>query len=562
MAGKGSGGARGGTSFEGMSHEQMLAWLDQADSGTVQAAAQKLVAAAEEIRKIADELKIRPQWVEWKGEGADAFRTWAGDLANSALRLADFSGDSGKWLSQASGAIATAQAAVPRDESSASANLAAARAHHNDPDAGAVAAKSGAELAALKAHKEKVRQEAAVEMRKLAQAYDLSSTQMDSLERPRFPPPPARFVPGHGESSVDLARPGGADGASTADATSSVGRSVGAVTGHAVAPERSLEAVSAAGASDEPHRPVDTDPLTHVEINTVGTLPETHHPVTAPGPTVGPTGPARPETVLPPTATGMIPPTSGRGGGRMPTASGGGGKPIVGGRASLAPGQGGTGLPRGRDVTAGWFSHGPTSGTAAGRTLPGQSVGPGRDVPSASGTTVGRPTNPGVMGGRPAGQGVTSGRPMGPGATGGRPASPSTMGGPPTGQGIAGGRPTATPATGRSSGRLPGGTVVGGEPTANRGSTGPGPAAGPTVPPTAARPGATTDTGRPLSTPQGGVVGGTPQRTGRAPARPGAPVPSAPTRGGISGGKPSEGSDRGNARRGAGPVSGAQRRER
>ena len=59
----------GGTPFEGMSHEAMLAWLDQANSGTVQGAADRLAAAAKEIRKIAEDLKVRPQWVEWKGGG-------------------------------------------------------------------------------------------------------------------------------------------------------------------------------------------------------------------------------------------------------------------------------------------------------------------------------------------------------------------------------------------------------------------------------------------------------------------------------------------------------------
>lgn len=100
--------------FDGMSHERMLQWLDQANSGTVQSAADRLATVAEEIHKIADELKIRPQWVEWKGEGADAFRAWTADLANSTLRLGDFSESSAKWLAQASDAIARAQAAIPR----------------------------------------------------------------------------------------------------------------------------------------------------------------------------------------------------------------------------------------------------------------------------------------------------------------------------------------------------------------------------------------------------------------------------------------------------------------
>ncbi|MGW4750713.1 translation initiation factor IF-2, partial [Streptomyces sp. NPDC004290] len=163
MAGKGSGG---GTSFEGISHEQMLAWLDQANSGEVQAAAGRLTAAAEEIRKIAEELKVRPQWVAWKGEGADAFRAWANDLANSTFRLGDFSEDAAKWLGEASGAIATAQASIPRDTKGAQANLDAAIAAHNDPDSAAVRAKSASELAALKADQEKVRLEAAAQMRK------------------------------------------------------------------------------------------------------------------------------------------------------------------------------------------------------------------------------------------------------------------------------------------------------------------------------------------------------------------------------------------------------------
>jgi hypothetical protein len=571
MAGKG-----GGTSFDGMSHEQMLAWLDQANSGTVQAAADKLVAAAKEIRKIAAELKIRPQWVEWKGEGADAFRTWAGDLANSTLRLADFSDDSAKWLSQASDAIATAKVSIPRDMPSASTNLAAAKANHNDPDAAAVASKSTAEMEALKANREKVRQEAAAEMRKLAQAYDVSATQMNSLERPKFPPPPASI--GYDEGTRDLARPGtggtgGTGGTSGGRAVSGAGDSGGTVTGHALTPGRSSDVGADIKVPVEHHRPVDIDRPTHVEIDSVDTLPETRRPVTpGPGP-VGPTTPARPDAILPPPTTGVIPPTStsGRGGGRVPTVSGGGGKSITGGRTPFAPGQGGTNVPRGRGITGGGgFPNGPTSGTSTGRTFPGQGLGAGRNVPSASGTAAGRPTAPGVMGGRPTGPGVAGGRPTGPGVTGARPAGPGVTGGRPAGpgvtggrpasQGIAAGRPTSAPATGRGSGRLPGGTVVGGESAANRSSTGRPPTAGPTGPSTASRPGGTGNPGRPMSTPQSGVVGGAPQQTGRAPARPGAPVPSAPTRGGISGGTPNHGG--GSGRRAAGSTSGAQQGKR
>ena len=185
----------GGTPFEGMSHEAMLAWLDQANSGPVQGAADRLAAAAKEIRAIAEDLKVRPQWVEWKGAGADAFRTWSADLANATLRLGDFSEGSATWLGHASNAIASAQASIPRDAGSAQANLDAARSAHNDPDASAIARKSASELAALEADKEKVRQEAVAQMRKLGQAYEQASTQMNGLERPKFPPPPQAIAP-------------------------------------------------------------------------------------------------------------------------------------------------------------------------------------------------------------------------------------------------------------------------------------------------------------------------------------------------------------------------------
>ena len=173
----------------------MLAWLDQANSGTVQGAADRLAAAAKEIRAIAEDLKVRPQWVEWKGAGADAFRTWSADLANATLRLGDFSEGSATWLGHASNAIASAQASIPRDAGSAQANLDAARSAHNDPDASAIARKSASELAALEADKEKVRQEAVAQMRKLGQAYEQASTQMNGLERPKFPPPPQAIAP-------------------------------------------------------------------------------------------------------------------------------------------------------------------------------------------------------------------------------------------------------------------------------------------------------------------------------------------------------------------------------
>ncbi|MBB4793246.1 uncharacterized protein YukE [Streptomyces nodosus] len=491
MAGKGNGG---GTSFEGMSHEQMLAWLDQANSGEVQAAAGRLTAAAEEIRKIAEELKVRPQWVEWKGEGADAFRAWANDLANSTLRLGDFSEDAAKWLGEASGAIATAQASIPRDTKGAQANLDAATAAHNDPDSAAVRAKSATELAALKADQEKVRLEAASQMHKLGQSYELSASQLDGLERPKFPPPPDEIRPPEPHrSSVELTRPG--TGTTHGVSTKSPSASYGPTNGISAATSSEHRDPAASGRTSNlppsvspPSHPLPSvdEPATRVGIDTVAAPPEVRQPVT--GPAGAQAAAARPDMGTLPPAPGPVPPVS-RGLERMPSASGGVEKSVGGGRVPAQPGQ-------------------KSIGPAPARGVAGTSPSPGRSLPG--------PVS--AIGQGASGQGPAAGRGGTPGSgTGGRPAAPA--------------------AGGRSMGRVPGGPVGG--PTA----TGPGPSG--RLPSTSA-PGQPVSrsvgptAGRAVSTPREGIVGGTPQRTGRPPVRPGTQLPMAPTRGGISGGVPSE----------------------
>ena len=413
-------GPAGGTPFEDMSHEQMLAWLDQANSGTVQAAADRLTAAAKEIRAIAEDLKIRPQYVEWKGEGAQAFRTWAGDLANSTLRLGDFSEDAAKWLGQASGAIATAQASIPRDMPGAKANLAAANSAHNDPDAAAVSAKSRSELAALTADREKVRLEAATQMRKLGQTYQVSATQMGKLERPKFPPPPEAFVPpvGYRRDAMEaVARPG-------------ISGQVTSPSGNAEIPHTRSVAPDPRHSSGVPspeHRPqLNVDQPTRMGIDSVGTLPphtQSPHgvPDALPSPDQLKGGPT-PQTGTAPPAFG--PPVN--------TPVGQGRSPVMG-RTPFQPGQGTTANP---------------VGMARGGTGSGNGVVGGRPVPQAPGRSMGIPRGT-IVGG----EGMPTRGPMGP-------AAGSTN---PVGQAM--GQQGQTP--GR---RVSNGGVIGGRPLPNEGA--------------------------------------------------------------------------------------------
>ncbi|MZD05402.1 translation initiation factor IF-2 [Streptomyces sp. SID5785] len=447
----GGGSGRGGTQFTGLTHEQMLAWLDQANSGEVQAAANRLAAAAKEIHKIADELKVRPQWVTWKGSGAEAFRGWAGDLANATVRLGDFSQESSKWLGEAANAIGTAQASIPRDKASAQANLDAAHSAHNDPDAQSIASKSSSELAAIKADKEKVRLEAAAEMTKLGQAYSLSSAQMDALERPKFPPPPRAIAPPRAEST-DLARPGtgpvaGAEGAGgPASGSGAVGHA-SAIAPPAHAGQESTGAVSVSPAVSA--RPEVPEVPTQMGIDSVGTLPETARPTPVHEAPVSPTGP---QSSGPVNASGPgVPPVAfGRGGG-TPSATGratGPSGPV--GRASASPISGGTGRST-APPAAGATGRPTTPGVRGGQMMPGQNSATGRA--GASGVQGRMPTNNGVAGGRPqpatgkptkgiprgsvmGAEGTSNGRSAtGQGAIGGRPASTGTSGARGTGAG-------------------------------------------------------------------------------------------------------------------------------
>lgn len=146
--------------------------------------ADRLASAATEIDKIGEELKIRPQIVEWKGQGAESFRTWSADLVNATLRLGLYSKGASTQLSHAADAIAQAKAATPRPQGDPEATMKAALQNHNDPDATALVRKLTEE-----------REAAAAEMRKLSQTYSQSAEGFGKLEKPEFPPPPQVIAP-------------------------------------------------------------------------------------------------------------------------------------------------------------------------------------------------------------------------------------------------------------------------------------------------------------------------------------------------------------------------------
>ncbi|WP_146063434.1 hypothetical protein [Streptomyces sp. SM11] len=405
-----------------MSHKQMIAWLDQANSTAVQGVADRLSSAAKEISKIGEELKIRPQIVKWEGDGAESFRTWSADLANSTLRLGEFSQGASQRLGEAADAIALAKAAIPRPTGDPEASLKAAESARNDPDSAELIRKLNGE-----------REAAAAEMRKLSQAYTHSVAQLNKLERPTFPPPPQGIAPdatdrtGSDSEYGGVTRPSG----SVPDYRSIDAKPLGqdALSSDSVKPVGSTVLPTALP-------PVVSEPV-NMRIDGTAVLPDT--PLAQASATVAPPNGARNDVVLPPISGGGPPVTgqgplsrtssdmgrkspglvrspalptttggvSGRSGGRTPHSNG-----IVGGRPVPQTTGQVPGLPRGTVVGG--------EGSAAARAPMAHGSGSGAGGGAQNGIVGGRrlASEAGVVGGRGHQSATGGARPFTPGGTG------------------------------------------------------------------------------------------------------------------------------------------------
>ncbi|MFE1412848.1 WXG100 family type VII secretion target [Streptomyces sp. NPDC058746] len=410
------------TTFDGYSHQQLQAMIASIDPKAVQARADQLKKASEDIAKIAEKLKNHVV-TGWEGEAATAFQEWVGRAGNATLRLSEYSATGATYMGTAAQKMTEAQA-MPKYDSAAAEEIALLRKFHNDPDA------PKPDPAVVK-RLDTERSDAVRLMNNLAQSYEESSTRMNAAEIPTFPPPPATFVPKY--DGQDLARPGGDSGHGSSGRSSS----------HVYSPP------NGSGSPNEPGQipgyppqadntlsptagplPVSPDHNVNVGLDTVGTLPppSTLPPTTTLGapPPAGPGGPNLgpfvPPVPVPPLGglknpgpLAPIPSTSG------PLGKAGGlpGLPprdtgIMGGRQVTTSGPN-LGIPRGTVI-----GEGPQAGRGLGGGMghaPGGSHGPG-------GSPVGRrlAMEPGgVVGGRQSGAGgrpITGGQPFTQGGSG------------------------------------------------------------------------------------------------------------------------------------------------
>ncbi|MER7624842.1 hypothetical protein [Streptomyces sp. NPDC126503] len=474
------GGGGGATNFAGMTHEQMLEWLNEASSYNVGEAARRLKAVGEQMAKIAEDLRARMRNMDWEGEAEKAFVEWATNVANSTTALSEYSARGAGWMEQNSTAIAAAQSAMPpyTSHEAAKANLKAAIEHRNDPDAQTVANKARSsmaaseELQAIQAKEKANQQAAADEMYRLSSTYQWSSFNMRGQEPPTFPPPPGAFVPDRRDVITD-------DRSYVGSTQQSDSRSTGTDTGttqpsrsrHDVPPATPDRYVPPADDKDGPTytvRPdVRPDVLPEVRpdepvdlgIDSVNTLPPPT--TTGPAPVPGPQPPlTKPDGFTPPFVTTGVPPFTGKGGTTplpptAPTNGGGRGPLSNGGLRGLAPGHGPLG-------------GGPREGISGGRAVPSTQAGrPATGIPRSTvigteqggrGAGVGRAPMAGGMG-APMGGAMGAGQ---SGVTGGRRLAGETGG-------VVGGRPQSTgaaagrPFTPGGSGLVRGGTTPAGD---------------------------------------------------------------------------------------------------
>ncbi|MEU0086558.1 hypothetical protein [Streptomyces sp. NPDC006274] len=426
------------TDFESMTHQQLVALLASADPSGASSLATKLANAASTITKIGEDIRTHVTGLPWHGEGGDAFRDWGSQTASATLRLGQYSEVASRWMEQVSQAITEAKAAMPPLSETTQAQGALRKAesalataidpaNRNDPDARTLARSAESDATAAQGRIDAARGEAALRLRKLAQTYEFSAQQVNSVTPPTFPPP-AMYMGGDWERRDQQAL--------SAGGTTETGH---ARTGYAIAgggphPFVSEDTGQPAGLPNEVSSGFGRREIpTRMELDSLAPMTSAPPAPTSPLPPAETPTSRLDLTVTPPS---VPPPAPGR---RAVTPS----TPPVTGR----------------------------SGTGGLRQspLPGQA-----------------PQNTGTSGRLPRDNGITGGRPVPPAASG--------------------------PAKG-----LPRGTVVGGEGTTPRGPMGHGP--GGHMGHGASQQGGASG-GRRLARESGGIVGGTPQHTGRSVSRP------------------------------------------
>ncbi|MEU1288039.1 hypothetical protein [Kitasatospora sp. NPDC005856] len=426
----------GTTDFDSIDHAVLKGMVDGAKPTEVLKRAAQLQDAGRVLSELSKALQAHLGQVHWEGPAAENFKTWVGNLYKSAAIISQHSTTAGNAMTQAGEALSTARAAVPPVPQTE----VDAVARHNSqtvyiPPAAAqniVGQSVDSYMASVdkkwvtadaanqaKAKIEKERQEAILQMEKLAQAYSAATTTLNGLDDNVSLP----GTPGNGKDQNDSSAASNGSGGGTGGGGGTVrsprlsGGSGGgsSPSGGGYGGGTVLPRDPGSGGSG-PSNPGNTTPPPHGGGGQLPPAPQD------PGTSIPPSYPSEPVN-RPGTDLNSLPPAP-----TLPTQTGpygpGGGQLPTDGPTTLpgypnGPGgpSGGPGTPTGGPVTG--FPSGPGGGSFP--TKGGGQIQP-RTSTFGGGPALGKGGTPGlpsgtVFGAREAGPG--GGRVGGPGGAGG-----------------------------------------------------------------------------------------------------------------------------------------------
>ncbi|MBW1601207.1 hypothetical protein JJV70_03625 [Streptomyces sp. JJ66] len=194
----------GQTDWENRRLNDMLDMIDGANASDLQTVGDALKNAADSIRDIGEEITKYSGDVEWEGQSAEAFKTWALDLGKNTEKLATYTDYAGTQMQVAAEGLSSVKSSMPP----------------RDPEPGpglpldavpAPAQVEGNEKFEAAQKKEADRQEAINQMNRLSSYYKVTRDLMAAQEEPTFGsipdvgvPDPPKKSPGAGQPTAPV----------------------------------------------------------------------------------------------------------------------------------------------------------------------------------------------------------------------------------------------------------------------------------------------------------------------------------------------------------------------
>ena len=357
--------------FDDHTHEQLQKMIASGTPDKISAHAQTLESAAQIIAQASAYVDSVVSRLEWKGEAAQAYRSWATQFAKEGNKLSEYAQSVGTALSTAGQALNETKSGMP--------NAGSESAWREE-----TMASPGAEVS-----REKARQEAIQRMERLDSYYAVASEQIRDTKEPTFKARALDLPPAPSSGSSGATPDGAQQAAANVPAAQSTGGPLSqtSLEKNSVAPSQvphSLPTVEA--------RAPLPDSQVRTDLNSVDTVPDVRPSPSGNVPTQSaPTGTQPASNSPSPSGPSVIPPvTAGRPGGISPGHQQSGGT-TSGQAGGISRGSNPLQPPVSPGIHGGRASHLPSSPTQAGM---------------ARGTVIG--AEPGRQG-RPTGGGYTPG---------------------------------------------------------------------------------------------------------------------------------------------------------